>query len=219
MPSAKEGLAAMFQKGMWPTKCPLVAILRGVTPTEVTTHAQALLDAGFDCIEVPTNSPQWADSVRAIARMAPDHVMVGAGTVLDEAHLDGLVDAGARMAISPHTDVDIVASAVARKLFSMPGAMTASEALSAWRAGAHAVKLFPASDLGISYVRSLRAVLPANLSLLAVGGVTPVNLGEFISAGCIGAGLGSDLYRPGQIPSETSARAREFIAAWLKCST
>jgi len=134
--------------------------------------------------------------------------------VLTAAHLDALVAAGGRMAVSPHTDTDLVAEATGRGLFVLPGAMTASEVFAAQRAGAHAVKLFPAAQLGTSYVKALRAVLPPALSLLAVGGVTPGNLREFLGAGCVGAGLGSDLYRPGQPAGETAARAQSFVAAW-----
>ena len=163
---------------MWPTALPLVAILRGITTDEAVTHASALLDAGFDCIEVPTNSPDWAASVRAITVYAGDRALVGAGTVLSDDHL------------------------------------AASEIFAAWRAGAHAVKLFPAVCLGCGYVRALRAVLPPELALLAVGGINPGNLADYLQAGCTGAGLGNDLYSPGQSPQDTGARARAFVTAW-----
>lgn len=203
-----------FAPDTWPTALPLVAILRGIGPREAAAHAQALLDAGFDCIEVPTNSPAWAASVRAIADLAGARALVGAGTVLEAAQLAALLQAGGRMAVSPHTDTALVAEAAARGLFVLPGAMTASEVFAARQAGAHAVKLFPAGQLGPAYVRALRAVLPPALPLLAVGGVTPANLGEFLAAGCAGAGLGSDLYRPGQSAADTGARARDFVAAY-----
>jgi 2-dehydro-3-deoxyphosphogalactonate aldolase len=150
----------LFSRSLWPTALPLVAILRGITPVEAVTHASALLDAGFDCIEVPTNSPDWAASVRAIAAYAGDRALVGAGTVLSDDHLAALHAAGGRMAVSPHTDTELVARATARAMFVLPGAMTASEVFAALRAGAHAVKLFPAGSLGCGYVRALRAVLP-----------------------------------------------------------
>jgi 2-dehydro-3-deoxyphosphogalactonate aldolase len=178
------------------------------------THASALLDAGFDCIEVPTNSPDWSASVRAIAAYAGDRALVGAGTVLSDDHLAALHAAGGRLAVSPHTDTELVARAVARAMFVLPGAMTASEVFAAWRAGAHAVKLFPAASLGCGYVRALRAVLPPQLALLAVGGINPGNLADYLQAGCTGAGLGNDLYIPGQSPQDTGARARAFVAAW-----
>jgi 2-dehydro-3-deoxyphosphogalactonate aldolase len=203
-----------FSHSVWPTDLPLVAILRGITPDEALTHASALLDAGFDCIEVPTNSPDWAASVRAIAAYAGDRALVGAGTLLSDDHLAALHAAGGRLAVSPHTDTELVARAVARAMFVLPGAMTASEVFAAWRAGAHAVKLFPAASLGCGYVRALRAVLPPQLALLAVGGINPGNLADYLQAGCTGAGLGNDLYIPGQSPQDTGARARAFVAAW-----
>jgi 2-dehydro-3-deoxyphosphogalactonate aldolase len=203
-----------FSRSVWPTALPLVAILRGITPDEAVPHASALLDAGFDCIEVPTNSPDWAASVRAIAAYAGDRALVGAGTVLTDDHLAALHAAGGRMAVSPHTNTELVARAVARSMFVLPGAMTASEVFAAWRAGAHAVKLFPAASLGCGYVRALRAVLPSQLALLAVGGINPGNLADYLQAGCTGAGLGNDLYCPGQSPQDTGARARAFVAAW-----
>jgi 2-dehydro-3-deoxyphosphogalactonate aldolase len=211
--SPDGGVPATFDAGTWPTALPLVAILRGIEPHEAAAHAAALLEAGFGCIEVPTNSPGWADSVRTIGELAAGRALVGAGTVLAATHLDALVAAGGRMAVSPHTDASLIANAAGRGLFVLPGAMTASEVLAAQRAGAHAVKLFPAAQLGTGYVKALRAVLPPGLLLLAVGGVKPDNLADFLGAGCFGAGLGSDLYRPGQPAPETAARAREFVAA------
>ncbi len=198
----------------WPTALPLVAILRGIQPHEAVAHARALLDAGFDCIEVPTNSPDWPGSIAAIVRLAGPGVLVGAGTVLQTSDLDRLQAAGGRLAVSPHVDVTLVAESVRRGLFSLPGAMSPSEVFAAWRAGARAVKLFPAATLGIGHLRSLRAVLPTDLPLLAVGGLNVGNLGEWRRAGCAGAGLGSDLYRPGQTPASTGERAAAFVAAW-----
>lgn len=203
-----------FSHFLWPTALPLVAILRGIAPDEAVAHASMLLDAGFDCIEVPTNSPDWAASVSAIVAHAGERALVGAGTVLTEDHLTALQAAGGRMVVSPNTDTELVIRAVARAMFVLPGAMTASEVFAAWRAGAHAVKLFPAGPLGTSYVRALRAVLPPQLALLAVGGINPGNLADYLQAGCTGAGLGSELYRPGQTPQDTSVRARAFVAAW-----
>lgn len=198
----------------WAPRLPLVAILRGVHPGEVLAHARVLRDAGFDCIEIPTNSPDWAESVRLVAAACGADAWVGAGTVLEPAHLDALQAAGGRLAVSPHTDLDLVAEAVRRGLVCLPGAMTPSEVFAARAAGAQAVKLFPASSLGPAYVKALRSVLPRECPLLAVGGVSPSTLGEYLGAGCQGAGLGSELYRPGQSPQATAERAHAFIAAW-----
>ena len=200
----------------WPTALPLVAILRGITPPEAVAHAQALADAGFDAIEVPTNSPDWPRSVAAIVAWARGRppLLVGAGTVTDGAHLDALATAGGRLAVSPHTDVALVAESVRRGFIALPGAMTPSEVFAAARAGATAVKIFPAATLGPGHVKAMRAVLPAALPLLAVGGVSPANLGDYLRAGCAGAGLGSELYRPGQDAAATAAHAAAFVAAY-----
>jgi 2-dehydro-3-deoxyphosphogalactonate aldolase len=198
----------------WPTTLPLVAILRGVLPHEAAAHARALLDAGFDCIEVPTNSPDWPASIAAIVALAGTRALVGAGTVLTTSDLDRLQAAGGRLAVSPHVDPALIVESVRRGLISMPGAMTPSEVFAAWRAGARSVKLFPAATLGVGHVRALTAVLPDDVSLLAVGGVGVANLGDWRRAGCAGAGLGSDLFRPGQTPETTGQRAAAFVAAW-----
>ena len=198
----------------WPKALPLIAILRGIRPQEAVAHAQALIGAGFDCIEVPTNSPDWPASVQAIQALAGDSVLVGAGTVMTTQDLDLLVQTGGRLAVSPHTEPALIADARNRGLVVLPGAMTMTEVLHAWRAGAHAVKIFPAATLGPGHVRALRAVLPAALKLVAVGGITPDNLADYVRAGCTGAGLGGELFRPGQSPADTAERAGRFVQAW-----
>lgn len=198
----------------WPTALPLVAILRGITPPEAVAHASALVEAGFDCIEVPTNSPDWPDSIAAIVGACAPSVLVGAGTVLQTSDLDRLQAAGGRLAVSPHVDAALIAEAVGRGLVALPGALTPSEIFAAARAGAQAVKLFPAASLGPAHVRAVRAVLPRELMLLAVGGINPQNLRDYRLAGCGGAGLGGELYRPGQSAALTAERAAAFVAAW-----
>jgi 2-dehydro-3-deoxyphosphogalactonate aldolase len=187
---------------------PLVAILRGIEPDEAVAHARALLDAGFDCIEVPTNSPDWPRSIAAIVALAGTRALVGAGTVLTTDDLDRLQAAGGRLAVSPHVDPLLIADSVRRGQVTLSGAMTPSEVFAAWRAGARAVKLFPATTLGVAHVRAMAAVLPAEVSLFAVGGINVANLGEWRRAGCAGAGLGSDLYRPRQAPGRHCPTSR-----------
>ena len=125
-----------------------------------------------------------------------------------------MLGAGGRLAVSPHTDPALITSAVRQGLLCLPGALTPSEVLAAWRAGAQAVKLFPAGSLGPAHVKALRSVLPPALPLLAVGGVSPGNLAEYLRAGCQGAGLGSELYRAGQTAQATASRALDFVDAW-----
>lgn len=198
----------------WTPRLPLVAILRGIQPDQVLAHGQALVDAGFDTLEVPTNSPGWADSVAALVAAFGDRAMVGAGTVLDNHHLDALQGAGGRLVVTPHTDPELVREAAARGLHTLIGFATASEAFAALRAGAHGLKLFPAGVLGPAQAKALRAVLPRQTPLYAVGGVRPDNLAEYLAAGCQGAGLGSELYRPGQTPQETAERAAAYVRAF-----
>ena len=197
----------------WPTSLPLIAILRGIRPEEALPHAQALIDAGFDAIEVPLNSPQWQKSVADIVQRFGSRALIGGGTVLKPADVDALVEAGAKLVVTPNTRPSLIAYAVQHGLQVAAGFATASEAFDALDAGAQALKLFPATTYGTGHVKALKAVLPAGVPLFAVGGVTPANLGEYLAAGCIGAGLGSDLYKPGQDVSRTSEMARAFVAA------
>jgi 2-dehydro-3-deoxyphosphogalactonate aldolase len=197
----------------WPTQLPLIAILRGIRPDEALDHAQALVDAGFDAIEIPLNSPDWALSVRRVAEAFGDRALVGGGTVLRPEDADALADAGGKLVVTPNTRPSLIAHAVQRGLHVAAGFATASEAFDALDAGAQALKLFPATTYGPGHVKALRAVLPP-VPLFAVGGITPENLGDYLRAGCIGAGLGSDLYRPGQDPARTAVQARAFVAAY-----
>jgi 2-dehydro-3-deoxyphosphogalactonate aldolase len=196
----------------WPTSLPLIAILRGIRPEEAVAHAKALLGAGFDSLEIPLNSPDWARSIRSVVAAVGPGVLVGGGTVLRESEVDALAEAGARLVVTPNTRAALIRHAVQRGMLVAAGFATASEAFEALDAGAQALKLFPATTYGPGHVKALRAVLPP-VPLLAVGGITPANLGEYLRAGCTGAGLGGDLYKPGQDPARTSAQAGAFISA------
>jgi 2-dehydro-3-deoxyphosphogalactonate aldolase len=190
---------------------PLIAILRGITPAEVDAHVAVLIECGFELIEIPANSPRWRQSVESALKLAGTRALIGAGTVLTLADANALADTGARLMVTPNTDAEVIAAAVRRGLLCAAGFATPSEAFAALKAGAQALKLFPAIQFGTGYVRALKAVLPSDIPLFAVGGITPANLPEFLDAGCHGAGLGSDLYKPGQAPETTRARAQSFI--------
>lgn len=192
---------------------PLIAILRGITPGEIAAHVGALLDAGISMIEIPTNSPDWQDSVLRALERAGDDAEIGAGTVLSVDDVDRLADTGARLMVTPNTDPAVIARGRERGLRMAVGFATASEAFAAIAAGAHTLKLFPASHFGPDYVRALKAVLPPSVPLYAVGGIHPGNLATFLQAGCTGAGLGGDLYRPGQDAATTARKAADFIHA------
>ena len=198
----------------WPTKLPLIAILRGITPDEAEAHVGALIEAGFDAIEIPLNSPDWAQSIEAMVAKFGDNALIGAGTVLETAQVDTLATLNSKLVVTPNTDAAVIRQAVAQGMMVAAGCATASEAFTALKAGAQALKIFPSSAFGPGYIKALKAVLPPEVPVFAVGGVTPENLHEFMAAGCIGAGLGSDLYRAGQPLSRTAEKARAFIAAY-----
>lgn len=198
----------------WPTKLPLIAILRGITPDEAEAHVGALIEAGFDAIEIPLNSPDWAQSIGAMVAKFGDNALIGAGTVLETAQIDTLATLNSKLVVTPNTDAAVIRQAVAQGMMVAAGCATASEAFTALKAGAQALKIFPSSAFGPGYIKALKAVLPPEVPVFAVGGVTPENLHEFMAAGCIGAGLGSDLYRAGQPLSRTAEKARAFIAAY-----
>ncbi len=201
----------------WPTQLPLIAILRGIRPGEALAHAQALVDAGFDAIEIPLNSPDWQTSLRDVAARFGTRALIGGGTVLQTGQVDELAVAGGQLVVTPNTRPSLIAHAVQRGLYVAAGFATASEAFAAIDAGAQALKLFPATTYGPAHVKALRAVLPP-VPLFAVGGITPANLGDYLRAGCIGAGLGGDLYQPGQDTTRTALKAREFIRAYRDAS-
>ena len=193
--------------------CPLVAILRGVRPDEVEAIGDAIIEAGFSMIEVPLNSPDPLVSIEKLARRYGPEVLVGAGTVLTTADVANVRDAGGSLIISPNVNLDVIRASAAAGMISLPGFYTPSEAFAALDAGATGLKLFPAEGASPAYLKAQRAVLPKDLPMLAVGGVTPGNLGEWMAAGAQGAGLGSALYKAGLDAGEVGQRARAFVAA------
>lgn len=197
-----------------PFALPLIAILRGITPADVPAHVGALVEEGYDAIEIPTNSPDWTHSVRIAAEAFGDRAWIGAGTVLTTADADALLAAGGRLMVTPNTRPPVIRHAVERGLQVAAGVATASEAFDALDAGAQMLKLFPASVYGPAMVRALRSVLPP-VPLFAVGGVTPDTLSGYLSAGCQGAGIGGELYKPGQPVERTREHARRFRQAYL----
>lgn len=193
---------------------PLVAILRGIKPDEVEAVADALYAEGFRVIEVPLNSPQALDSIGRLARRMPEDALIGAGTVLSADAVRDVQIAGGRVIVMPHADVAVIRVAKARGLACIPGVATPTEAFAALQAGADAVKLFPAELITPPVVKAMRAVLPRELRLLPVGGVTPETMAVYRQAGAAGFGLGSALYAPGMAAAEVGQRARAFVQAW-----
>ena len=193
---------------------PLVAILRGLRPEEADGIGAALYAAGFRLIEVPLNSPDPFDSIARLARSLPADAVLGAGTVLETADVARVRDAGGKLIVMPHADVDVIRTAKEAGMYCVPGVATPTEAFAARRAGADALKLFPAELIAPSIVRAMRAVLPASLRLLPVGGITPTNMDEYRAAGVAGFGLGSALYKPGMDAATVAANAKAFTDAW-----
>jgi len=193
-------------------RCPLIAILRGVKPDEVEDIGEALVEAGFTLIEVPLNSPDPFNSIGKLARRFAGRAVIGAGTVLRVADVEGVRDVGGTMIISPNANVKVIAASAAAGLVSLPGVMTPTEAFAALDAGATALKLFPAEGSSPSILKAMRAVLPKELRLLPVGGVAPDNMGPWLEAGAAGFGLGSALYKPGLSAAQVGDNARAFVA-------
>ena len=193
---------------------PLIAILRGVRPDEAVAIGQALVDAGFRAIEVPLNSPSPLESIAALAETFGERALIGAGTVLNPADVERIAGAGGRLVVMPHGDAAIVRAAKARGLLCVPGVATPTEAFGALAAGADALKLFPAEALPPAAVKAWRAVLPREVWLLPVGGITPERMAPYLGAGANGFGLGSALYQPGLAVAEVAARAKAFATAY-----
>lgn len=200
-------------------RCPLIAILRGVTPDEVEPVGEALVAAGFTLIEVPMNSPDPLESVARLAARFAGRAVVGAGTVLDVAEVHAVRAAGGTMIISPNTNVQVIGAACSGGLVSLPGIATPSEAFAALAAGATALKLFPAEGSSPTVLKALRAVLPGGMRVLPVGGIAAGNMTPWVEAGAAGFGLGSALYKPGSTAQAVGARAAEFVAGWRALRT
>ena len=196
------------------SELPLVAILRGVTPTRIEGVAQALFDAGIRAIEVPLNSPEPFVSIEKLAKQFGDRCLTGAGTVLDTANVDRVADAGGKLLVTPNTNPAVIAHGVAKGMTVMPGFYTPSEGFAAIAAGAKTLKLFPASSGGVDHLKAMLAVLPKNIPVYAVGGVGAGNMSEWKKAGAAGFGLGSDLFKPDFTDAEIAERAKKCVAAY-----
>jgi 2-dehydro-3-deoxyphosphogalactonate aldolase len=173
-----------------------------------------LFDAGFRAVEVPLNRPGAIAAIAEIVAMAPADAWIGAGTVLEIEQVDAVADTGARLAVSPHFDPAVVRRALDRGMRAVPGVFTASEAFAAWRAGADALKIFPAEAMTHAGLLGLTTVLPRSLPLWPVGSITPDNIAAWRRAGATGFGLGGGLFKPELDLPVIAARARAYVAAW-----
>lgn len=198
----------------WPSlKRPLVAILRGIRPEETAGIVDALVEAAFEAIEIPLNSPEPFRSIEIAAKRA-SACLIGAGTVLSVEEVGRLARAGGKLMVSPNVDAAVIRAASESGMVTMPGVFTATEALLAAAAGASALKFFPASVLGPAGINAIRAVLPKGLEVGAVGGVSERDFEVYARAGIRTFGLGSSLYKPGATAAAIGTKARAVIAAY-----
>lgn len=193
---------------------PYVAILRGLTPTRAGEVGSILYDAGFRLLEVPLNRPGALEAIAILISTLPKDALVGAGTVLTPESVDEVAAAGGKLIISPDCNPAVIARAVQCGLWSVPGVATPSEAFAALRAGAHALKAFPAEGIPPEVLKAWRAVIPSEVPILPVGGVTVQRLPAYLAAGASGFGLGGQLFQPEVSNAELAERAQAFVAAW-----
>ena len=194
-------------------ECPLIAIIRGVTPDEAEAIGAAIYDAGIRILEVPLNSPDPVQSIERLAERFGEQMLIGGGTVLKWSEVHDIKGAGGRLIVSPNTNAEVVAATATEGLVSCPGYFTPSEAFVALEAGATALKLFPAEAATPDVLKAHRAVLPKDTTVLMVGGIQPDNMRPWLDAGAAGFGLGGGLYRPGQSAADTFAKARTYVEA------
>ncbi|NLS00310.1 2-dehydro-3-deoxy-6-phosphogalactonate aldolase [Rhizobium sp. P38BS-XIX] len=195
-------------------KRPLIAILRGIKPEETADIVGTLIETGFRAIEIPLNSPEPFRSIETAAKMAPADCLIGAGTVLTVEDVDRLDAAGGKLLVTPNVEPAVISRARDKGMVTMPGVFTATEALLAARAGATGLKFFPAGVLGASGITAIRAVLPPELVIAAVGGVSDKNFADYTKAGILAFGLGTSLYKPGMTAAEVAERAKATIYAY-----
>lgn len=197
----------------WLTRCPLVAILRGVKPEEAAAIGLALERQGIAIVEVPLNSPCPMESIALLAREFGERLLIGAGTVMTPVQVAEIAAAGGKLIVTPHADAAIVRAAKQHGLIAVPGFFTPAEAFAMLAAGADALKLFPSEAASPAMLQALRAVLPSGTAVLPVGGIDAANIPAWRAAGAAGFGIGSAIYKPGDSPETVSAKAHALVAA------
>lgn len=193
----------------------IIAIVRGIREQDGERVAQALLDGGITVMEITLNTPGAPDMIRKLKRSFGDRMRIGAGTVLDTDDLNIALEAGASFIVTPNTDEDVIRRSVEAGLPIFPGAMTPSEIVRAWKAGATAVKLFPSASLGLDYIKELQGPLN-HIPMIAVGGVKKENIADFLRIGCYAVGIGGSVINLKEIEAGrfdyVTSRAAELTA-------
>ncbi|GAB3035274.1 2-dehydro-3-deoxy-6-phosphogalactonate aldolase [Bowmanella dokdonensis] len=189
---------------------PLVAILRGVQPHECLSLGHILVDAGYQMIEVPMNSPRPLESIGLLAQEFGQDVLIGAGTVTSVEQVQAIRAVGGRLMVAPNTDAKVIRASKQAGMYTMPGCITPTEALLALETGADALKFFPAGLTPPAVITAIRTILPAGTLVCAVGGIDGSNMAAYMMAGCGGFGLGGSLFQPG-ISAEAFKRNAETL--------
>ena len=197
----------------------IIAILRGVRPSEVVQIGNILVSAGINVIEVPLNSPDPFDSITKLKTELGDSAKIGAGTVLTVEDVSKLKDAGCELVVSPNCDIDVIKATKVAGMKSYPGVFTPTECFAALHAGADGLKFFPGSLIGPIGVNAMKAVLPAETVTYVVGGADASNFAEWASIGVTGFGIGSALYKAGLVPEEIAKNAVEICHAYDEAMT
>jgi 2-dehydro-3-deoxyphosphogalactonate aldolase len=192
----------------------LIAILRGITPAETVPVCEALIASGITMIEVPLNSPDALTSIAMASNALGDKAAIGAGTVLTKKQVWAVSDAGGTFIVSPDTNKQVIEETVRLQLLSYPGVFTPTDAFRAIKAGATGLKFFPAEVLGPKGIKAMKAVLPPEIPVYAVGGASPSNFDEYFAAGCTGFGLGTYIYKPGMDAAQVAERGAAAVAAY-----
>ncbi len=193
---------------------PYIAILRGIRSEEVAIHAKILYQQGFRAIEVPLNSPDPFVSIQYLLTTYQRDCFIGAGTVTKVAEVEQLASMDVNLIVTPNTNVAVIKAAKTKGMVVAAGFTTTTEAFTAIDAGADILKLFPAANLGLGYLKAIKSVLPKSIQVFAVGGIEPNDVSIFLQAGCAGFGLGSALYKAGQSSEQTQVKAVGFMQAY-----
>jgi 2-dehydro-3-deoxyphosphogluconate aldolase/(4S)-4-hydroxy-2-oxoglutarate aldolase len=191
----------------------VVAIMRHTEASLAIEAAEALLRGGVDVVEVTMNTAGATGMIRQLTKELGERMLVGAGTVLSTGAVRQALDAGARFVVAPNTDPQVIALCNQLGVPVVPGALTPTEVVTAWQLGADLVKVFPVSSVGARYIRDLRGPLP-EIPLVPTGGITANNVADFVKAGAVAVGAGSDLVDKGVVDrrdfAELERRARAF---------